>query len=277
MKSWWLFGLLFVFLASALICGGCADPATDAKQPDETPPSDDDDSSDDDDDDTATPEFDPVDEVNPFIGTGGAFWGMGAMMPGPLAPNGLVKLTPDTAMGSVYISYFHAGGYWYPDNAVRGISHTHLPGTGIADLGNVSVMPVMGISDERVSMPGYRSRFRHETEVARPGYYKVHLDRFDIDVELTATENVGYHRWTFPTGDDAPAPYAVIDVSYSIVRFTSWWGRVWLDPERNEVCGFTYQAGGFSRRYLGMPIHFVARFSEPILDFGAFRLSLIHI
>ncbi len=45
---------------------------------------------------------------------------------------------------------------------------------------------------------GYRSRFSHEQESARPGYYQVLLQDDSINVELTATLRAGLHRYTYP-------------------------------------------------------------------------------
>ena len=84
-----------------------------------------------------------------------------------------------------------------------GFSHTHLSGTGCGDLLDFLVMPGIGavklVPGPR-SKPeqGYRSRFSHAREVVRPGYYSVPLEDPGILAELTATERVGLHRYTFP-------------------------------------------------------------------------------
>ena len=236
----------------------------------------DDDDDNDNDDDTGP---DPIDDVDPFIGTHGRpMWDLGAMIPGALAPNGMVKLSPDTMNPESDIPWLfdriielnlHAGGYWYQDDTIRGISHTHLPGTGITDQGNFSFMPVVGMSDERILEDGYRSEFSHDNEQSRPGYYLVHLDRFDVEVELTATKNVGYHRYTFPVMDERP--YVVIDVSYSLnPPNASIGGHVTVDALAGEVSGYAEHRGGFSKYYGGMSTYFVARFSSPIEEFGTF-------
>ncbi len=47
-------------------------------------------------------------------------------------------------------------------------------------------------------MKGYRSRFEKEDEHSEAGYYSVLLKDYQVKAELTATERVGYHRYTFP-------------------------------------------------------------------------------
>lgn len=263
--------LAFLLLFAVLLVGCVFDEEGD-DEPKQAADDGDDDVETDDDlaDDDDFEDADILDEVNPFIGTAGMpIWGFGFMQPGPMRPNGLVKLGPDTGMGWIYVFLFHAGGYWYGDNTIRGFSHTHLPGTGIVDLGNILVMPVLGMSDERALQTGYRSRFSHGNEEASPGYYRVFLDRYGIDAQLTATMNAGYHRYTYPA--DGPSPYVVIDSSHSVAVEASWGGEIHVDAVDGEVYGYTDQHGGFSYSYGGMPIYFAARFSEPVTDFGTVK------
>ncbi len=155
-------------------------------------------------------------QVNPFIGTGGH----GHTFPGACVPNGLVQLSPDTRPDGV-MDWDGCGGYHYSDSLIYGFSHTHLSGTGVADLCDVLVMPMSGVMS--VLPEAYRTPFRHATEETHAGYYKVHLDSrpipdpkkptgrstSGIDVELTATARAGVHRYTFPQKEDA---YVVIDL-----------------------------------------------------------------
>ncbi|WP_444118398.1 GH92 family glycosyl hydrolase, partial [Alistipes finegoldii] len=99
-------------------------------------------------------------------------------------------------------------GYHASDSTVIGFSHTHLSGTGIGDLFDVTVMPVTGevtyargTEDDPTS--GLWSYADRTQEIARPGYYSVPLTRYGIRAELTATARVGLHRYTFPASDAA--------------------------------------------------------------------------
>ncbi|RXQ96253.1 glycoside hydrolase family 92 protein [Ancylomarina salipaludis] len=138
--------------------------------------------------------------VDPFIGTGGH----GHTYPGAQVPFGMVQLSPDTRNDE---SWDGCGGYHYSDSSIIGFSHTHLSGTGVSDYGDILLMPITGKVDlnsgtSQKPDSGYRSRFSHENETATPGYYSVFLDDYQVKAELTATERVGFHRYTFTqTGD----------------------------------------------------------------------------
>ncbi|MFI5222337.1 MAG: GH92 family glycosyl hydrolase, partial [Bacteroidia bacterium] len=125
--------------------------------------------------------------VDPFIGTGGH----GHTFPGAVVPFGMVQLSPDTRLEG----WDGCSGYHYSDSVIYGFSHTHLSGTGCSDYGDVLIMPMMGNSsfDNKI----YSSKFSHTKEKAHAGFYKVHLDDDDIDVELTTTTRVGFHKYTF--------------------------------------------------------------------------------
>lgn len=142
----------------------------------------------------------PAAEVNPFIGTGGH----GHTFPGAVAPSGMVQLSPDTRLEG----WDGCSGYHYSDDVIYGFSHTHLSGTGCSDYGDILLMPVTGetplqYGDPLRGIPGYASRFRHETEAASPGLYKVRLDGPGIDVRLSATARAGFHEYRYPAGAEA--------------------------------------------------------------------------
>ena len=137
--------------------------------------------------------------VNPMIGT----QEMGHVFPGSTVPFGMVQLSPDTdtipyAVDGKYTGtvYRYCAGYQYNDPTIVGFSHTHFSGTGHSDLGDFLIMPTTGklqLNPSTSDKPenGYRSRFSHETETATPGYYRVTLDDYNIDAELTTTEQIG--------------------------------------------------------------------------------------
>ena len=140
-------------------------------------------------------EKDLASKVNPFIGTDYT----GNTYPGAQAPFGMVQLSPDNGLPG----WDRIAGYYYPDSTIAGFSHTHLSGTGAGDLYDLSFMPVTLPYKEAPEPLGIHSRFRHETEKAVAGYYKVTLDDYGIDVELTATDRTGLQRYTFPGGEAA--------------------------------------------------------------------------
>ena len=162
--------------------------------------------------------------VNVFIGTNG----MGHTFPGACFPNGSVQLSPDTDTiphneRGVYQprAYDYCAGYQYRDNTIVGFSHTHFSGTGHSDLGDILLMPYSGKTQLRPGTKenpdgGYRQRFSHTTEVARPGYYAVTLEDSKIECELTATEHCGVHRYTYPKG---AAQKFVLDLSHGIYNY----------------------------------------------------------
>jgi len=132
--------------------------------------------------------------VNPFIGTGGH----GHTFPGATAPFGMVQLSPDTRIDG---SWDGCGGYHYSDAVIYGFSHTHLSGTGVSDYGDIMLMPTMG--EPSLNKEEYSSGFSHANEKASAGYYAVKLDKFGIDVRLTASTRVGFHEYKFPKAGQA--------------------------------------------------------------------------
>ncbi|HET7267111.1 MAG TPA: GH92 family glycosyl hydrolase [Oleiagrimonas sp.] len=157
--------------------------------------------------------------VDVFIGTGGH----GHTFPGATMPFGMVQLSPDTNNST----WDDCSGYHQRDGSIMGFSHTHLSGTGGADMLDFLLMPAQGpvllepgerglphenyrsrfdavdvpdrIPDGVVGHPGkgYRSTYDTSSEKAQPGYYRVHLTENDILAELTATLRAGLHRYTF--------------------------------------------------------------------------------
>jgi predicted alpha-1,2-mannosidase len=159
----------------------------------------------------------PYEEVDPFIGTGGE----GHTYPGATMPWGMVQLSPDTDVRFFRQSFPWAAGYRFGDPTILGFSHTHFSGTGHSDQGDILLMPTVGplqMTPGTAEDPeaGYRSRFSHATEHAEPGYYAVHLDDPNVDVELTATTRVGVHRYRFPASDDA---HLILDLVSSIYDY----------------------------------------------------------
>nr|WP_313791512.1 GH92 family glycosyl hydrolase [Lacinutrix neustonica] len=141
--------------------------------------------------------------VHPFIGTGGH----GHTYPGATMPFGMMQLSPDTRLDGWDGCY----GYHYSDHYIYGFSHTHLSGTGVSDYGDILIMPTNAqqFNNGADGEEGYRAHFSHDNEVAEPGFYKVHLDSLDIEVELTVSKRSGIHKYQFPTSEDQ---YTIVDL-----------------------------------------------------------------
>lgn len=146
------------------------------------------------------PSTDIVSYVDTRIGSGGH----GHVFVGANVPFGMVQLGPT----SIPQEWDWTSGYHASDSTVIGFSHTHLSGTGIGDLFDVTVMPVVGDvvyarGSEDNPQSGLWSYADRAKEVTEPGYYCVPLLRYGVVAEMTATERVGLHRYTFPASDDA--------------------------------------------------------------------------
>jgi predicted alpha-1,2-mannosidase len=214
--------------------------------------------------------YSPVDFVNPFIGTKE----MGHTFPGACVPFGFVQLSPDTDTipyekeGKYNPDvYRYCAGYQYNDKTIVGFSHTHFNGTGHSDLGDFLIMPAVGkvqLNPGTAEHPetGYRSKFRHETESASPGYYRVHLDDPGVEAELTATIRAGFHQYTFPETDSA---HIILDMLSGIYNYD---GKVLWSYVRvvNDtlVTGYRITRGWARTRY----IYFAMSFSKPFKSHG---------
>ncbi len=137
-------------------------------------------------------------KVNPLLGTATLWekadlhydrkresrtWGA-EVFPGSSMPNAMVQVSPVTM-------YRSGAGYQYEDTTICGFSHTNK---GHWNLLHVPLMPVGG---RRIDIGNFASGYSHDNEEAHPGYYRVHLNRYDIDVELTSTLRCAFHRYTY--------------------------------------------------------------------------------
>ena len=183
--------------------------------------------------------------VNPFIGTGGH----GHTFPGPSLPFGMVQLSPDTRL----TGWDSCSGYHYSDNRIYGFSHTHLSGTGIPDYSDILFMPRIGLHSFHDSdKDEYTNTFRHENESASPGYYRVKFDD-GLQVELTATKRVGFHRYTFPEHTDVGN--VILDLTHRDRVLDSYLKIV----DKQHIEGFR-RSSSWARNQI---VYFVAEFSRP--------------
>ena len=183
-----------------------------------------------------------TDYVNPWIGTGGH----GHVFLGANVPFGLVQLGPtEHNQGWDWCS-----GYHISDSVLVGFGHTHLSGTGIGDLGDIGFLPVSHCCATEV-------KFSHANETVRPGYYAIRLQDPNVFVELTATQRVGFHRYTF--GADMNKAMLRIDLKQGI----GWdnWRKSEIKLENpTMVTGFRQSVGWARNQY----VYFAAEFSTPV-------------
>jgi putative alpha-1,2-mannosidase len=186
--------------------------------------------------------------VDPFIGTGGH----GHTYPGAAAPFGMVQLSPDTRLEG----WDGASGYHYTDSVVYGFSHTHLSGTGISDYCDILFMPTTG--DPEFSNQAYSSPFTKKNEAASPGYYKTKLDKYNIQVELTATQRVGVHKYSYPSA--TAKSNIIIDLKHRDEVLDSWIEVV----NNKEIRGYRRSKSWASDQ----TVYFYAKFSKPFKSYG---------
>jgi predicted alpha-1,2-mannosidase len=210
---------------------------------------------------------DPIKFVDPMIGTGAE----GHTFPGATTPFGMVQLSPDTQIRPFKQSYKWAAGYRYEDTTILGFSHTHFSGAGHSDLGDVLLMPISGADvplepgDPEKTKPGYRSHFSHTREVAEPGYYSVFLNDSAVFAELTASERVGVHRYTFAQGAKRNV---LLDLRSSIYNYPGkvLWSRITIHAD-GTVTGMRETRGWAPGRQL----FFAMRFSAPLSEHALYN------
>ncbi|MBU3927785.1 MAG: GH92 family glycosyl hydrolase, partial [Bacteroidetes bacterium] len=209
-------------------------------------------------------------QVNPLIGT----QNMGHTFPGATVPFGMVQLSPETGNEPMFIDgkynqevYRYCSGYQYDDSTIFGFSHTHFSGTGHSDLGDFLVMPTTGLlilepGETNESGGGYFSMFSHDNETAMPGYYQVGLSTYGINAELTSTERVGFHQYTFPQSDSA---HILLDFMANIYNYDD--KNVWtfVRVENDTLITGYRQTSGWART---RTLYFAMVFSKPIGSYG---------
>ena len=190
--------------------------------------------------------LDEAQHVDPFIGTGFH----GHTFPGATRPHAMVQLSPDTHI----MGWDASSGYHYDDNQIYGFSHTHLSGTGIGDLGDVALLPYSGEDSIKPI-----ATFRKETEKATPGYYAVHLDNFGINVELTSTDRVGFHKYSY---DNPKERRVMLDLGHILQPN---WGHRLVNNEylfvNDSIVEGTIQTQGWAHFHT---VSYRIAFSEPI-------------
>ena len=186
--------------------------------------------------------------VNPFIG--GA--DNGHTFPGACYPFGLVQASPDTGN----CTWQYCSGYMFLDEKIWGFSQTHLNGTGCPDLGDVQLQPFTGA----VERENFHSSYKKDTQKAKPGYYAVTLEDFGVDVELTASPRVAFHKYTYKN----PSPARLlVDLQYGIVS-----GK---DTLRNRVLAsdvkledkYTISGHNHARMWVTRHSYYVVKFDKP--------------
>lgn len=193
--------------------------------------------------------------VDPLIGSAGH----GHVFVGANVPFGAVQLGPV----NVFEGWDWCSGYNYASNTILGFTHTHLSGTGIGDLNDILVLPVSGQvslkkGTKKDMANGYGSYFSHEKEISKPGYYSVVLDKYRIKAELTASERVGFHKYTFDTTNDN---HVLVDLAD---------GVGWDQPVKTflkktgpkSIVGYRLSKGWAADQR----VYFAMEFSEPIAN-----------
>lgn len=217
-------------------------------------------------------DFDAVQYVDPQIGSVHGRWFF--YTPAAL-PFGMAKLAPHTnayeSMGS-----WLPGGYDDRHGSIEGFGHFHE-----FQIGGVVVMPFTGrlqTTPGTLEDPdeGYRSRFDKEDEYSEPGYYSVLLKDYQVNVELTSTERVGFHRYTFPESDSSGILFDIGHKQGESSDVTEAFAQLLAD---NEVEGYveTYpEYAKFCDPGNRVKMYFVARLNKAPEQVGIFYDSLVY-
>ncbi len=183
-----------------------------------------------------------TDYVDPFIGTSNK----ANTFPGAVAPWGMASVSPHNKPHS-------PSGYVDGNDSIFGFGHVHLSGTGCPGLGNIVAMPTSGGLNFNI----HESKSTYSNQQARPGYYEVHLSRYDITCQMSATARSGISRFTF--GNSEESANIIIDVSDGLSRNKGGFVNVISDT---EIEGYA-NSGGFCWTDTDSKVYFYAIFSQP--------------
>ncbi len=196
--------------------------------------------------------------VDPYIGSGGH----GHVFVGASVPFGAVQVGPQ----NIFKGWDWCSGYHYSDSIIIGFSHTHLSGTGCSDLGDILLMPYTGdvrtSRGEQDNIEGTASSYySHANESVKPGFYSLLMDN-GVKVELTATERVALHRYTYPAEGERRL---LINLKEGI-------GDMSYDTYLKKVDEYTVEGYRFSKGW--SPRHkvfFTLKSEQPIVSLDVFN------
>lgn len=196
--------------------------------------------------------------VDPYIGSDYH----GHVFVGASVPFGAVQLGPNNETQG----WDWCSGYHYSDSILIGFAHTQLSGTGIGDLGDIVFMPVSDTynPEENKDEPySWKSKYSHDRESVAPGYYYVHIERYDIDAHLTTTERTGIHKYEYNNGDSS---FVIIDLQYG-----TGWDQV-RDGLVRQVDDTRIEGHRISRGWANdQRVFFHTEFSKDITSFEVLR------
>jgi putative alpha-1,2-mannosidase len=160
-------------------------------------------------------------------------------------PFSFVKLRPDTSTNAAW-----GTGYRRNEDQVKGFSHVHE-----WSFSGVQVMPTTGTDVPKTQGDtGWQSHVDHDNgEIAEPGYHRLHLDRYGITAELTATDRVGMHRYTYEQGGPS-------DI---IVNLAGQLGEARMDDAHVERIGSKRLSGWVNQRDKHTKLFFEIAFDRP--------------
>lgn len=198
----------------------------------------------------------PVDYVNPFIGTSN----FGATNPGAIAPRGMASVSPFNVAVQKDAGWL-SNPYVKQYNFLTGFTHVNLSGVGCPDLGVILTMPTTG--DLKTNHMQYGTTYTDE--VSKAGYYSVNLSKYNIKTELTATTRVGVSRYTFPAGESN----ILLNLGLGL---TNEQGATVKVVSNTEIEGMrTVGSFCYNSPEQAYPVYFVAKFSSPADEFGAWK------
>ncbi len=189
----------------------------------------------------------PIAYVDPRLGSGGYAFAFGSAFPGATAPNGMMRVGPDTSGPYGTIGFLHFDGYWGGDDTIQAFSHMHLHGTGSQDFGTLAVMPTKQFDPSKLHAADYAANFAKLDESALAGYYRVSLDN-GIKSEFFATAHAADERFDFAFGQPTTTPHTlVLDLSHSLAKVVD--SALRIDAASSTLTGSIRTNGGMSGGY----------------------------
>ena len=211
---------------------------------------------------------DPIKSVDPLIGTAHARYFHFA--PGAM-PFGMAKPGPSTNGSLGNKSGWEATGYDFRDSSIESFPNFHefqIGGVSLmATTGELQTIP--GEIDDPTS--GYRSNFDKNDEIAQAGYYSVLLKDYGVKAELTSTERVAFHRYTFPESDQSHIIFDIGNMMGESGRAKD--AEVRINPD-GTVEGYVITAPVYVEKYQAgadIRMYFYAVPSKEAQNFGVFQ------